>query len=110
MDRHPGMKVPLATKRAALRDILATIAGERRVVTYRSHGGRDGRLSAALRASMAMPISPSTTRRSSASGPASSAPRRDPRVRIANLHTIEAVAHMQKLIGRGAARARPSTS
>ncbi len=35
MDRHPGMKVPLATKRAALRDILATIARERRVVTYR---------------------------------------------------------------------------
>lgn len=35
MDRHPGMKVPLATKRAALRDILATIARERRVLTYR---------------------------------------------------------------------------
>jgi hypothetical protein len=35
MDRHPGMKVPLATKRAALRDILATIARERRIVTYR---------------------------------------------------------------------------
>ncbi len=35
MDRHPGMKVPLATKRAQLRDILATIARERRIVTYR---------------------------------------------------------------------------
>ncbi len=35
MDRHPGMKVPLASKRGALRDILATIARERRVVTYR---------------------------------------------------------------------------
>jgi hypothetical protein len=35
MDRHPGMKVPLATKRAGLRDVLATIARERRVVTYR---------------------------------------------------------------------------
>jgi hypothetical protein len=35
MDRHPGMKVPLATKRAGLRDILATIARERRVLTYR---------------------------------------------------------------------------
>jgi hypothetical protein len=35
MDRHPGMKVPLATKRAGLRDILATIARERRIVTYR---------------------------------------------------------------------------
>ncbi len=35
MDRHPGMKVPLAAKRAALRDILATIARERRVLTYR---------------------------------------------------------------------------
>jgi len=35
MDRHPGMKLPLAAKRAGLRDILATIARERRVVTYR---------------------------------------------------------------------------
>ena len=35
MDRHPGMKVPLAEKRKGLRDILATIARERRVVTYR---------------------------------------------------------------------------
>jgi len=35
MDRHPGMKVPLAAKRAALRDILETIARERRVLTYR---------------------------------------------------------------------------
>jgi hypothetical protein len=35
MDRHPGMKVPVAAKRAALRDILATIARERRIVTYR---------------------------------------------------------------------------
>ncbi|MCC6765502.1 MAG: polysaccharide deacetylase family protein [Deltaproteobacteria bacterium] len=35
MDRHPGMKIPLAAKRAALRDILTTIARERRVLTYR---------------------------------------------------------------------------
>ena len=35
MDRHPGMKVPLATKRADLRDVLTTIARERRVVTSR---------------------------------------------------------------------------
>jgi hypothetical protein len=35
MDRHPGMKVSLAEKRKGLRDILATIARERRVVTYR---------------------------------------------------------------------------
>jgi hypothetical protein len=35
MDRHPGMKVSLAEKRKGLRDILATIASERRVVTYR---------------------------------------------------------------------------
>ena len=35
MDRHPGMKLPVATKRGQLRDILATIARERRVVTYR---------------------------------------------------------------------------
>jgi len=36
MARHPGMGVPLARKRQALRDILATIARERRVVTYRA--------------------------------------------------------------------------
>lgn len=35
MDRHPGMRLPLAQKRALLRDTLATIARERRVVTYR---------------------------------------------------------------------------
>jgi hypothetical protein len=35
MERHPGMTVPLASKRAALRDILATITRERRVLTYR---------------------------------------------------------------------------
>lgn len=35
MERHPGMKVPVAEKRRALRDILATIARERRVLTYR---------------------------------------------------------------------------
>lgn len=35
MARHPGMRMPLERKRAALRDILATIARERRVVTYR---------------------------------------------------------------------------
>ena len=35
MERHPGMKVPVAEKRRALRDVLATIARERRVVTYR---------------------------------------------------------------------------
>ena len=35
MDRHPGMRLPLAQKRAMLRDTLATIAGERRVVTYK---------------------------------------------------------------------------
>ncbi len=35
MDRHPGMRLPLAQKRAMLRDTLATIARERRVVTYR---------------------------------------------------------------------------
>ncbi len=34
MERHPGMRIPLATKRAALRDIIATIAREREVVTY----------------------------------------------------------------------------
>lgn len=32
--RHPGMRVPLTEKRAALRDILKTIADERRVMTY----------------------------------------------------------------------------
>ncbi len=35
MDRHPGMKVSLAVKRKGLRDILAMIARERRIVTYR---------------------------------------------------------------------------
>jgi hypothetical protein len=35
MDRHPGMKVPLAVKLAGLRDVLTTIARERRIVTYR---------------------------------------------------------------------------
>lgn len=35
MSRHPGMRVPLAEKRALLRETLATIAGARRVVTYR---------------------------------------------------------------------------
>jgi len=35
MARHPGMGVPLARKRAALRETLATIARARRVVTYR---------------------------------------------------------------------------
>jgi hypothetical protein len=35
MDRHPGMKLPLATKLAMLRDVLGTIARERRIVTYR---------------------------------------------------------------------------
>src|SRR6185369_7867 len=30
MDRHPGMTVPLSDKRTALRDVLATIARERR--------------------------------------------------------------------------------
>jgi len=35
MARHPGMRVPLERKREALRTILATIAAERRVVTYR---------------------------------------------------------------------------
>ena len=35
MDRHPGMRLPLERKRALLRDTLATIARERRVVTYR---------------------------------------------------------------------------
>ena len=35
MARHPGMRLPLARKRSRLREILATIARERRVVTYR---------------------------------------------------------------------------
>jgi hypothetical protein len=35
MARHPGMRVPVDRKRAALRDVLAAIARERRVVTYR---------------------------------------------------------------------------
>jgi hypothetical protein len=35
MDRHPGMKLPLATKLAMLRDVLGTIVRERRIVTYR---------------------------------------------------------------------------
>jgi len=34
MARHPGMRVPVERKRARLRDLLATIARERRVVTY----------------------------------------------------------------------------
>ena len=36
MDRHPGMRIPVAQKRAALRDVLRTIAEARRVVTYRT--------------------------------------------------------------------------
>ena len=32
--RHPGMQVPLAAKRAALRATLSTIAAARRVITY----------------------------------------------------------------------------
>jgi len=35
MARHPGMGVPLARKRGMLRAALATIAGARRVLTYR---------------------------------------------------------------------------
>jgi hypothetical protein len=35
MERHPGMRLPLARKLAMLKDTLATIARERRVVTYR---------------------------------------------------------------------------
>jgi hypothetical protein len=35
MTRHPGMRIPLATKRRTLRETLATIAQSRRVVTYR---------------------------------------------------------------------------
>ena len=34
MARHPGMRVPLAEKRARLRDILMEIGRARRVVTY----------------------------------------------------------------------------
>jgi hypothetical protein len=34
MARHPGMRVPVEQKRAALREVLATIARARRVVTY----------------------------------------------------------------------------
>jgi peptidoglycan-N-acetylglucosamine deacetylase len=34
MARHPGMRIPLAQKRAALRDVLTTIAGARPVVTF----------------------------------------------------------------------------
>jgi hypothetical protein len=34
MARHPGMRVPLARKRAALRDVIATISRERRIITY----------------------------------------------------------------------------
>jgi hypothetical protein len=34
--RHPGMQLPLEQKMEALREILATIAAERRVVTYRA--------------------------------------------------------------------------
>lgn len=34
MQRHPGMRIPVARKRAVLRDVLATIAQNRRVVTY----------------------------------------------------------------------------
>lgn len=33
--RHPGMRLSLAEKRGGLRDILSTIARQRRVVTYR---------------------------------------------------------------------------
>ncbi len=35
MDRHPGMKIPVAEKRARLREVLRAIADARRVVTYR---------------------------------------------------------------------------
>ena len=35
MERHPGMRLPLERKRALLKDTLAAIARERRVVTYR---------------------------------------------------------------------------
>lgn len=34
MGRHPGMRLPLARKRAMLRDVLTTIAAARRVITY----------------------------------------------------------------------------
>jgi len=36
MARHPGMRVPLARKRALLRDTLSAIAAGRRVTTYRA--------------------------------------------------------------------------
>jgi perosamine synthetase len=36
MGRHPGMREPLARKRARLRDTLRTIAAARRVTTYRA--------------------------------------------------------------------------
>ena len=36
MARHPGMRMPLAEKRARLRDILAEIGRVRRVVTYQT--------------------------------------------------------------------------
>lgn len=35
MGRHPGMRVPVAHKRALLRETLGAIAGARRVTTYR---------------------------------------------------------------------------
>jgi hypothetical protein len=35
IERHPGMRVPVERKRDALREILITIAAERRVFTYR---------------------------------------------------------------------------
>jgi hypothetical protein len=40
MSRHPGMKVRLAEKRAALKRILTTIAREREVLTYQQALGR----------------------------------------------------------------------
>src|SRR5262249_15673931 len=36
MDRHPGMREPLARKRALLRETLSTITAARRVTTYRA--------------------------------------------------------------------------
>jgi hypothetical protein len=36
MDRHPGMREPLARKRALLRETLSTIIAARRVTTYRA--------------------------------------------------------------------------
>ena len=35
LERHPGMRIPAAAKRETLRSVLAAIAKERRVVTYR---------------------------------------------------------------------------